>query len=251
MKAICAISLMAASAALLALSAPARASKMDTRIEAAAKQSYVFRTYFTGDDIKIESRDGAVTLTGSVAENSRKSLAQETVAYLPGVKSVDNRLVVTGAPTANSDAWLSDKVKITLLFHRGVNVGKAEVGVKDGTVTLRGVADSQAQKESTAEYARDIDGVKEVINEMTVSETPEKTPRTADEIIDDASVTAQVKMALLLHRSTSVLSTSVTTKKGVVTLGGKARNIAEKNLVTRLVTDINGVKRVKNQMAVE
>jgi len=42
--------------------------------------------------------------------------------------------------------------------------------------------------------------------------------------VDDASITAQVKMTLLYHRSTSALNTSVTTKKGVVILGGKASN---------------------------
>jgi len=47
------------------------------------------------------------------------------VAGLPGVKSVDNRLEeVEGAPPApNSDAWLRDKVKTTLLFHRSVSAG--------------------------------------------------------------------------------------------------------------------------------
>ena len=56
----------------------------------------MFKTYLKGDDIKIESKDGVVTLTGSVSEESHKSLAQETVASLPGVKSVDNRLEVKG-----------------------------------------------------------------------------------------------------------------------------------------------------------
>jgi osmotically-inducible protein OsmY len=34
----------------------------------------------------------------------------------------------------------------------------------------------------------------------------------------------------------------------VVTVGGKARNAAEKDLVTKLVADINGVKGVNNRM---
>ena len=71
------------------------------------------------------------------------------------------------------------------------------------------------------------------------------------EKIDDASITAQVKMTLLSHRSTSVLSTKVKTKDGVVILGGKAKNAAEKDLVTKLVNDINGVKSVVNNMSVE
>ena len=251
MKAIYSISLMVAAVALLALSVPVHASKMDSRIESSAKQSYVFKTYLQGDDIKIESKDGAVTLTGIVSEESHKSLAQETVAGLPGVKSVDNRLEVKGAPpTANSDAWLRDKVKTTLLFHRSVSAGTTEVDVKDGIVTLRGDAASQAQKELTTEYARDVEGVKDVNNEMTVAKSPEKT-RTVGEKIDDASITAQVKMTLLYHRSTSALNTKVETKHGVVTLYGKASNAAEMDLATKLANDVNGVKGVKNRMTIE
>ena len=249
MKIMCSISLIAASVALLALSAPVQASKMDSRIESSAKKSYVFKTYLKDDNVKIDSKDGVVTLTGSVAKNSHKSLAAETVSDLPGVKSVDNKLEVKDAPAENSDAWLGDKVRITLLFHRSVSAGKTEVDVKDGIATLRGNAVSQAQKELTTEYAKDVEGVKDVKNEMTVSGDSKNMHRTASEKIDDASITAQVKMALLFHRSTSVLKTTVTTKNGVVSLGGKARNTAEKDLVTKLVEDIEGVRSVKNQMA--
>jgi len=251
MKTIYALSMIAAMAALFVSGAPAYASKLDSRIEAAAKDSYVFRTYLKDDDVKLESKDGAVTLTGTVAETSRKTLAQETVMSIPGVKSVENKLEIKGEPTASSDAWLSDKLKIALLFHRSVSAGKADVTVKDGIVTLKGNADSQAQKELTTEYAKDIDGVKEVNNEMVVAEAGKNGPRTPGEKIDDASITAQVKMALLLHRSTSVLSTTVSTKRGVVTVGGKAGNMAEKDLVSKLVSDINGVKSVKNLMIAE
>lgn len=71
------------------------------------------------------------------------------------------------------------------------------------------------------------------------------------EKIDDASISAQVNMTLLNHRSTSVLNTSVKTKRGVVTVDGKTKNAAEKNLVSKLVADIHGVKSVKNRMTIE
>jgi len=58
-------------------------------------------------------------------------------------------------------------------------------------------------------------------------------------------------MTLLYHRSTSALNTSVTTKKSVVTLGGKASNAAELDLATKLANDVNGVKGVKNRMTIE
>jgi len=244
--------LMVAAVALLALSMPVHASKMDDQIVSSAKKSYVFKTYLKDDDIKIQSKDGAVTLTGIVSEESHKSLARETVAGLPGVKSVDNRLEVKGErPAENSDAWLITKVKTTLLFHRSVSASATEVNVKDGIVTLRGDAVSQAQKELTTQYAKDVDGVKDVKNEMVVVSKPSKKTPTVGDKIDDASITGLAKMTLLYHRSTSALNTSVTTKNGVVTLTGKAKNAAEKDLATKYVNDVNGVKSVKNQMTIE
>lgn len=236
---------------LVAFSISVYASTMDNRIESSAKQSYVFKTYLQSDDIKIKSDDGVVTLTGMVLEESHKTLAQDTVASLPGVKSVNNRLEIKGEiPAKNSDAWLATKVKTTLLFHRSVSAGSTVVDVKDGIVTLRGTAASQAQKELTAEYAKDVEGVTSVTNEITVTKETPKKP-TVGQQFDDASITAQVKMTLLYHRSTSALHTSVTTKDGLVTLTGKARNTAELDLATKLATDVTGVKDVKNQMVVE
>jgi osmotically-inducible protein OsmY len=228
------------------------ASEIDDRIESSAKKSYVFKTYLKDDDIQIKSKDGVVTLTGTVAEESHKSLAQETVAELPGVKSVNNRLEFKAKRAAkNSDEWIKTKVKTTLLFHRNVSVTDTEVDVRDGIVTLRGEAISEAQKELTAEYAKDVEGVKDVKNKMTVSKASKTQVGTMSEFIDDASITAEVKMALLFHRSTSTLNTDVETERGVVVLNGKARNAAERDLVTKLVTDIKGVKDVVNNMTID
>lgn len=244
--------LMIAAFALLVINAPVYASKTDDRIESSARKSYNFKTYLKDDDIKIESKDGAVILTGSVSEESHKSLAKETVAGLPGVKSVDDKLEVKGErPTEMSDAWLTTKVKTALLFHSSVSGFKTEVNTKDGIVTLQGEATSPAQKDLVTEYAKDVEGVKDVKNEMTVSKTSKKTHQTTGGKIDDASITAQVKTMLLFHNSTSALRTTVTTKRGVVTVGGKAKNAAEKELVAKLVNDVNGVKSVNNRMTVE
>jgi hyperosmotically inducible protein len=122
--------------------------------------------------------------------------------------------------------------------------------VKDGVVSLRGEASSLAQKELTTEYASDVEGVKEVKNEMTVAKASTQPTRTIGEKVDDASITAQVKSSLMSHRSTSALKTKVETTDGVVTLSGIAKNAAEKSLVTKLVNDINGVTSVINNMTI-
>lgn len=257
MKPIYSLALMGVAIATLSYSVYSRASETDDRIESSAKESYVFKTYLKDDNIKIESKDGAVVLTGTVSEDSHKSLAKETVSSLPKVRSVDDRLEVKGErPAEHSDAWITTKVKTNLMFHRHVSVNQTEVATTNGVVTLKGPAETEAQKELTTEYAKDVDGVKEVKNEMIVGKTPtaktEARPQpTQGEKIDDASITGQIKVALFSHRSTSALHTSVETTNGVVTLTGKAANKTEKELVSKLSYDVYGVKNVKNKMTIE
>jgi len=253
------LSLLAIAVALLLTGSPARASDTVDRIESSAAQSYVFKNYLKDDAITVESKDGVVTLTGSVNELYHKELAEETVAGLPGVKSVDNRLELKSAtPPEYSDAWIGMKVKNSLLFHRNVSGSTTDVHVQEGIVTLRGEAVNQAQKDLVTEYAKDIDGVKSVKNEMTVPKGPVKSlvKNVGDKVdsvvetIDDASVTALVKMTLLYHRSTSGLKTKVVTNNGIVTLSGTAKSAAERDLATKFTEDVYGVKSVINSMTI-
>ena len=251
MKSTYTLALMAVVSTVLITSTSVRAADTDSRIESTAAKSYVFKTYLKDDAIKVDSKHGVVTLTGSVADASQKSLAEDTVTGLPGVKSVDNELLINGEqPAEHSDTWITMKVKTALLFHRNVSATGTTVYTKDGIVTLQGEADSMAQKELTTEYAKDIDNVKSVNNEMTVAKTPAAPDATIGDKIDDASITAEVKSSLLSHHSTSALHTGVTTTDGVVTLSGVAKNEAEKSLVTKLATDINGVTSVINNMTI-
>jgi osmotically-inducible protein OsmY len=245
------LALMAAVGTMLVSSPTLRAADTDSRIESSAANSYTFKNYLKDDSIKTDSKNGVVTLTGTVADASHKSMAENTVASLPGVKSVDNQLVVSGEqPAEHSDAWITAKVKTTLLFHRNVSATGTTVYTKDGVVTLQGEASSMAQKELTTEYAKDIDNVKEVNNEMTIAKTTGTPDATIGDKIDDASITAEIKSSLLSHHSTSAIHTTVSTTDGVVTVGGIAKNEAEKSLVTKLATDINGVTSVINNMTI-
>lgn len=258
--------LLAAALSLMVLITAVYATTTDSAIEKAANNSYTFKTYLKDDDIKVQAEDGVVTLTGTVADESRKALAGDTVANLPNVKSVENRLIFKGE--SSPDLWLMTKVKTTLLFQRNVSA-TTSVAVKDGIVTLRGEADNQAQKALTGEYAMDIEGVKSVNNEMTVSDLTKESQqardralsdrsvndqasddRSIDDKIDDASITALVKTTLHSHRSTSAVKTTVNTTDGVVTLSGIAANDAEKSLTAKLAGDVKGVRSIDNQMTV-
>jgi hyperosmotically inducible protein len=240
---------MMASVAMIMVGLPMQAADQDHKIESSAKSSYNFMTYLKDDNIKVESSNGAVTLTGTVSQDYHKSLAEETVSGLAGVKSVNNRLTVIGdQPSEHSDAWMTMKVKGVLAFHKNVSAMDTEVNTQDGVVTLTGKADSEAQKQLTTEYAKDVDGVTEVRNNTVITK---RAHRTMGEKVDDSSITAQVKTSLLFHKSTHAIATKVATKDGVVTLNGEANNGAERDLVTRLAEDIEGVKLVHNRMTVK
>ncbi len=241
----------AAIAALLIVGLPVHASEADAKTETEFEQSYVYRTYLNDDSIKADVKEGVVTLTGTAADESNKKLAQETAANLTGVMRVDNQLTTRAEDAAeNADKWMGRKVKMALLFRRNVSGIGTSVEVNDGIVTLTGEADSEAQRQLTTEYAKDIEGVKDVRNQMTVAASSDKSERTAGEKLDDASVTAMVKSALATHRSTSAIKTGVVTRDGNVTVTGIARNEAEKALVTKLVDGIHGVNSVNNEMTI-
>ena len=229
-----------------------RAAEMDNRIESSFKKTFIYKTYLKDEHITISSAYGVVILSGTVADETHSPMAQDTAEALPGVASVDNRIEVTGdRPAVNSDPWLSMKVKAALLFHRSINSTKTEVNVKGGIVTLTGEASTPAQKELTIEFARDVEGVQGIKNEMTVATISMQPDETWSEEIDDASITAQVKMTLATHRSTSGLNPKVTTRDGIVTIRGAVRNAAERDSVTKQATDIDGVRRVVNKMTIE
>jgi osmotically-inducible protein OsmY len=224
-------------------------SDTDSKIESAAKASYNYRTVLE-DHVTVKANDGVVTLTGVVQDKDESDLAVDTVENLPGVLSVNNQITLKPTYPEYSDSWMAFKIRSRLLVKANVSASNTTVAVQDGVVTLTGSADNLAQKELTTAYAKDIDHVKSVKNDMIVRAQP-ATGETIGEKIDDASITTQVKYALLSHKSTSALKTKVTTNEGVIVITGEAGSDAEKSLVTKLAQDVRGAKSVNNNMTVK
>ena len=236
------------SALLVIVAAPVAvfaSSETDRKIEETAKASYNYRTVLE-DHVKVKAKDGIVTLTGTVQDKDDKALAQDTAENLPGVTAVKNEIKVESASPEHSDAWIALKIRSRLLTKANVSAS-----AKDGVVTLTGPADSQAQKDLTGVYASEIDWVKSVTNNIVVETPASSSSPTIGEKIDDASITSQVKYALPSHKGTSALKTKVKTSDAAVIITGEAKNEAEKTLVTKLATDVRGVKSVKNEMTVK
>lgn len=225
-------------------------SATDHKIEEAAKASYNYRTVLA-DHVKVKANDGIVTLTGVVQDKGEMELAADTVENLPGVTSVKNEITIKSDYVEHSDSWIALKIRSRLLVKGNVSATATNVAALEGVVTLTGTADNLAQKELTEVYAKEIEGVKSVKNEIVVKDAAVPASTTIGEKIDDASITSQVKFALLHHKSTSALKTKVTTNDGVVSITGEAASDAEKSLVTKLAQDVRGTKSVGNAMTVK
>jgi len=233
-------------------------SDTDDKIEAAAKSSYNYRTALD-NKVKVKAEGGVVTLTGTVITDEQRRIAEDTVADLPGVVRVDNRLKIEGAKEG-SDEWLAMKIRSRLLVKANVSFAHTKVDVKSGMVTLTGEARTMAQKELTEAYVKDIDGVRSIQNNIVVAARGDDrvavgrdmpTGRdTVSDKIDDSSITAQVKYELFSHKSTSALKTKVNTNNGHVVISGDAKSDAEKDLVTQLAKSLRGVEAVDNNMTV-
>lgn len=224
-------------------------SETDRKIEDAAEASYNYKTVLDGH-VKVKASDGVVTLTGTVQDKDDKALAADTVENLPGVKAVNNEIMVKSQYSEKSDAWIAFKIRSRLLVKANVSASATTVDVQNGVVTLTGKADNVAQKELTEVYAKEIDGVKSVKNSIVVKADLEG-KETIGEKIDDASITSQLKYSLLSSKATSALKTKVTTNDGVVVITGEASSDAEKSLVTKMAEDVRGVKSVSNAMTVK
>lgn len=127
-------------------------------------------------DIHVNTVRGSVTLTGSADSNAQKNAAARIARDTDGVVSLDNEIALTNrvmaaakiGPTGTqtgqlvSDAWITSKVKSSLMLTRNMNSFDIAVMTIDGVVSLNGEVDTAAQRERAVRVAQDIRGVKKV-----------------------------------------------------------------------------------------
>jgi hyperosmotically inducible protein len=73
---------------------------------------------------------------------------------------------------------------------------------------------------------------------------------TTGAFIDDTAITTEVKARLLENKDVAGTSISVETLNGTVMLSGFAKSATEKSTAESLAWKVNGVKAVKNEIAV-
>jgi osmotically-inducible protein OsmY len=156
---------------------------------------------------------------------------------------------------AVNDARMEARISTTYALSPYVQARDVAVSVRDGKVTLTGTVPEDINKELAEQFARNVEGVTEVDNQLVIDAdfvAPEvaEGPTFADRITD-ATITAAVKSKLMWTRHAEGLATEVSTVSGKVTLEGAAESQDAKDLAERLATTTPGVVSVDNRLEVK
>jgi hyperosmotically inducible protein len=191
-------------------------------------------------------------------------------------------IALTTFACAESDPGITTAVKSKLAADDTVKAYRIDVDTKDRVVTLNGAVDTPIARDRAVELARSTEGVKDVVNQLTV--TPGVTPTTgiddkvqeaaaeaareaeaktdeaqkkagdaadrAGNVITDAALTTAVKTKFLADTAISGLKIDVDTKDGVVTLTGTMPSAAEKTQALKVARETEGVKSVVDRLKI-
>ncbi len=166
-----------------------------------------------------------------------------------------------GAACAKSDPGVTTAVKAKLAADDTVKAYQINVDTKDRVVTLKGEVDTEAAKARAIEIARATDGVRDVVDAMTIKSPVSATTGTADtmrdkasetgQVLGDAGITTAVKTKLLADPDVSGSKIDVDTAEGIVTLKGTVNSAVERKRAMEIARDTTGVKSVKDQLKIE
>ena len=176
-----------------------------------------------------------------------------------GILAVLAFAVLSTACSQQADIGITTKVKSLLESDRAIsNAAQIQVTTEKKVVTLAGPVDSPATKAQAVRIAKGVEGVKKVVDNLTVAPASvaavqpaaaEAAPGTATATTDTA-ITQAVKEKLLLQPETASGTISVDTHDGVVTLTGTVKSAQEKEQVIQTARNIQGVQRVEDKLSV-
>jgi osmotically-inducible protein OsmY len=190
--------------------------------------------------IAVSTKDGTVTLRGTVGSFRQKREAKKAAERVYGVVYVDNELQVRILnEQRRDDADLRGDVLQALMLDSLVP-STVDATVKDGFVTLTGSADWQYQRAEAAFVAGNILGVVGVENDIFLA-SPSPWP---------ADVENSIKKAMERDAKLDADNIQVRTTNGTATLTGNVRSWAEHDAAVAAAWAAPGVTDVNDRLSI-
>jgi len=123
-----------------------------------------------GRQVDVDTKDGLVTLRGTVDSSDAKTAAEEIANRIDGVKGVQNELQVVTPPEMKAvkqdDKAVKRQVQERLSSDATLKAARIRVRTDAGMVTLQGEVPSVTDSARASQLAREVPGVRAVRNEL-------------------------------------------------------------------------------------
>ncbi|CAI1059722.1 Osmotically-inducible protein Y precursor [Serratia fonticola] len=188
---------------------------------------------------------GSVLVSGSaLAEetmmNKASGVVDSTGAKIDSsMKKVDNYM---------DDSGITAKVKTALVDDKAIKSTDISVETEKGVVTLSGFVATQAQAEKAVDVAGRVEGVKSVSDKLHVKD---QATQSVKSYAGDTATTSELKAKLLADDIVPSRNVKVETTDGMVQLSGEVKTQAQSDRAESIAKAIDGVKSVKNDLAVK
>jgi hyperosmotically inducible protein len=256
----------------------------DPLVTARVQAKYFVSPAVKAHRIDVDTRNGIVTLEGTVDTDAQRQAAGEIAKAVDGVARVENRLLVRPAGGGNADAqrhhtqdsavpgrsgrtpaWITAKIQSQYYLNPELKPWRIDVDTaSSGTVTLSGTVDSDADRAEAVKIARATEGVTNVTDNLLVQPRSVATSGPAKdttavrndaneikEAIDDSWITMKIQSKYFIHEEIKSRKVDVDTKKGVVTLKGAVPSDVARRAAEVIAQDTDGVSRVVNNLKVD
>lgn len=171
-----------------------------------------------------------------------------------------------------ADSWLATKIQAQYFADDDVKARDIRVAARDGVVILRGVVDSQHEREEALSIARNTDGVERIDDQLSVggaaTGAQASAPASSSDAVgttgvdpaaaagamyptDDQSVTTNIQAKFFRDSSLKARHIDVATQGGIVTLRGTVANDNERAQARLLAWTTHGVQRVDDVLTVD
>jgi hyperosmotically inducible protein len=151
---------------------------------------------------------------------------------------------MTTKNTRHADSGITSVIQESLEANDKVKAKQVDVQTREGTVYLTGVVDTEEARREAARIAWRTEGVRGVVNDLTVGE------RTVGSWLDDVMISSKVKSKLIANTDIKAGDIDVSSSQGVVTLIGRVSSQTIKKDAERIARDTSGVKDVHNELTV-
>ena len=142
----------------------------DSAITAKVKAELVKDHDTKAREIGVNTYRGVVQLSGFVGSDAERQAAEKDASQVTGVRSVQNDLKISDQQTTVGstidDSAITTKVKAALVDNPTTKAREIKVTTSHGVVELSGFVDSREVKDTAAQVASGVQGVKGVDNEL-------------------------------------------------------------------------------------